>query len=206
MTLRARAVRVGFGTVHQEVRVGDAKMEKYALAKLVQWSGTSGVAGRKRLQKIVFFLQKAGCPFGADYSLHHYGPYSRDLAETCDELVAAGLLNETVVENNFGRQYTYRMTPAGTSALNQTDQRLRAQANDLAKFQPLAAELLPYDLWELELGSTILYFYEKSLKWDDATRLACEFKRIDRTDKMVASAEALAKRIDMPAQNAVPSC
>jgi hypothetical protein len=171
-------------------------MEKYPLAKLVQWSGSGGVAGRKRLQKVIFFLQKAGCPFGADYTLHHYGPYSRDVAETCDELVASGLLEEKPEMNTVGTQYTYKVAATGEAALTQTEQRFSDRASALNAFQSLAKELLQKDLWELELGSTILYFHEKSSDWDEAVRRACEFKKVDRQKEPAApAAEALAKKV-----------
>jgi uncharacterized protein YwgA len=169
-------------------------MDKYRLAKLVQWSGSGGVVGRKRLQKVVYFLQKAGCPFCADYTLHHYGPYSRDVAEGCDELVAAGFLAEQAEINGVGTQYTYRVSAdAGTSAIAQTEGRSDIRTESFAAFRPLAEELLKKELWELELGSTILYFHEKLSNWDEAVRRACEFKKVDQErDTKVSGAKELA--------------
>jgi uncharacterized protein YwgA len=51
-------------------------MTRYQLAKLVEWAGT--LRTRKRLQKVVFMLQAAGCPFDDGFGLHHFGPYSSD--------------------------------------------------------------------------------------------------------------------------------
>lgn len=172
-------------------------MDKYALAKLVQWSGSGGVVGRKRLQKVVYFLQQAGCTLGAEYSLHHYGPYSRDVAEACDELVASGLLDERAEMNSVGTQYTYRLSAgAGESALSQTERRLAERTADLGTFRSLAEELLSRDLWELELGSTILYFYDKTTDWDKAAQLACEFKRRNvANETALPSARALAMTV-----------
>src|SRR5713226_2600892 len=39
---------------------GNARMTRYQLAKLVQWAGT--LRTRKRMQKVVYLLQLAGCP------------------------------------------------------------------------------------------------------------------------------------------------
>ena len=44
-------------------------MKRYQLAKLIEWSGES-LKTRKRLQKVVYLLQAAGCPLDADYTLH----------------------------------------------------------------------------------------------------------------------------------------
>ena len=57
-------------------------MDRYQLATLSSWAGERGIQGRKRLQKVVFLLQAAGCPLSSHFTLHHYGPYSRDVADT----------------------------------------------------------------------------------------------------------------------------
>jgi uncharacterized protein len=166
-------------------------MDKYALAKLVQWAGEGGIQGRKRLQKVVYFLQHAGCPTEADYFLHYYGPYSRDVAETCDQLVSSGLLEE-----HAGTEYAYTLTNPGRAALAQTDERLGDRARRVEAFQPLAAELVAQNLWHLELGSTILFFRQQGADWDAAVQKACTFKRIDScTNPAVAHARALAERV-----------
>lgn len=182
------------------------RVQKYPLAKLIQWSGPTGVVGRKRLQKIVFFLQKAGCPFGADYTLHHYGPYSRDVADACDELVAAGILNERAEINSVGTQYTYTVSAdSGMAAIEQTENRLREQAETMTTFKSLAEELLRKSLWELELGSTILYFFQKSASWEDAQRLACEFKGKNASNEpALPAARALAMRVQHCATSTNP--
>lgn len=173
-------------------------MEKYPLAKLIQWAGPEGVKGRKCLQKIVFFLQKAGCPFGADYTLHHYGPYSRDVAEACDALVAAGILEEGVEQNAVGKQYSYTLSAdTGGPAIERTEARMDEQMRTtVTAFRSLAEDLLRETPWELELGSTILYFFGKSRDWDEAQRLACEFKqRNAATEPALPAAKALAMRV-----------
>lgn len=169
-------------------------MDRYSLVKLVQWCGSGGLQGRKRLQKVVFFLQRAGCPVGAEYALHHYGPYSRDVAETCDDLVAMGLLEERASGNaQGGTQYTYTLAAAGESAVSQVEKKQGEGPKTFAEFKPLADELLLKELWELELGSTILFFRDRVSDWDEAIRRACEFKKVERQKN--AAAEALAKKL-----------
>ena len=77
-------------------------MNRYQLAKIVDWAGT--LETRKRMQKVVYLLQVAGCPLGADYTLHHYGPYSHDVARLTDEMVQASLLVEKTTSNAVGQQ------------------------------------------------------------------------------------------------------
>ena len=64
-------------------------MTRYQLAKLVEWAGT--LNSRKRLQKVVFMLQAAGCPLQAEFYLNHYGTYSlEDVTRLTDEMVRLG--------------------------------------------------------------------------------------------------------------------
>jgi len=178
-------------------------MERFALAKIAQWAGAGGIHGRKRLQKVIFFLKQAGCPLDADYTLHHYGPYSRDVAEACDELVGAGILAEEASSTIAGgTQYAYTLTPAGTAALASTERRRGDGTPRLEGFGSLAVELIQRDIWELELGSTILFFHDLNggSDWDEAVRRACEFKKIDpKTDRTVNAAAALAQRVHQKA-------
>lgn len=169
-------------------------MDKYCLVKVVQWAEPSGVMGRKRLQKVIFFLQEAGFPSEAEFTLHHFGPYSRDVAEACDELVSAGMLVERAFGNLVGTQYSYSLAPgAAASALSQTERRLSIQAKRVEAYQQLANTLLARDLWELELGSTIYYFQKREQDWAKAIRQACAFKKVDPNSALAA--EALAKSI-----------
>lgn len=59
-------------------------MTRYQLAKLVEWAGE--LRSRKRLQKVVYLLQAAGAPIEAEFTLHHYGPYSFDVAQLLPRL------------------------------------------------------------------------------------------------------------------------
>lgn len=170
-------------------------MDRYLLAKLIQWAGHDGVSGRKRLQKVVFFLQQAGLQTGAEYTLHHYGPYSRDVAETCDELVSSGLVSEKAEHNPVGVQYGYALTSRGESAIEQTEHRVPRCVATTNAYKSLAEELLRRELWELELGSTILFFRGKANDWTEATRRACEFKRVPPADATVMAAESVAKKV-----------
>ena len=80
-------------------------MNRYQLAKIIDWAGT--LRSRKRMQKLIFLLQAAGCPLDADYDFHKYGPYSQDVARLTDELTREGLLEEEVVGHPFVEHYSY---------------------------------------------------------------------------------------------------
>ncbi len=159
-------------------------MNRLQLATLLSWAGESGVQGRKRLQKVVFFLQQAGCPLECHYSLHHFGPYSRDVADICDEMVAAGLVQETA-----GVQYTYSLTTQTATLLEST------RDNPMESFESIGKRLIGERIWSLELGSTILFYFRQNqnVDWDEAMRNACDFKKVPIDNDSSREALALAK-------------
>lgn len=147
-------------------------MNRLQLATLLSWAGNDGLKGRKRLQKVVFFLQEAGCPLDCRYTLHHFGPYSRDVADACDEMVAAGLIQESGGPQNGDMQYTYKLTQSTAQYLAQAvDQKMR-------KYESIGKDLIKKDIRILELGSTILLFYGQNRNWGDALNQACKFKNM----------------------------
>ena len=164
-------------------------MNRLQLATLLSWAGETGIQGRKRLQKVVFFLQQAGCSLDCQYTLHYFGPYSRDAADACDEMVAAGLVAETGGPRNGAMQYDYSLTPETRVLLD------RSPDPQLQPFQALGTELINENIWSLELGSTILFFYGQISDWNDAFAKACQFKKADTTNALSRNALSLAKRV-----------
>jgi len=145
------------------------------------------IQGRKRLQKIVFFLQYAGCPLDCNYTLHHFGPYSKDVADTCDEMVAAGLITEKSEENPT--TYSYELTESTLNYLAQIP------VHELEKYKELAKTLIVESMPRLELGSTILFFYDHCRDWEEALRMACEYKNKSAEAATSLSALELARSV-----------
>jgi len=164
-------------------------MNRLQLATLLSWAGDDGVAGRKRLQKVVFFLQQAGCPCDCHFTLHHFGPYSRDVAELCDEMVVAGLIEEDGGAQAGSKQYKYALKPQTREMLNQ------ASYGQMTQFRDLGEKLIKEKLWSLELGSTILYFHRQLGDWDVAKSRACEFKKVVVDSEQSREALILAQQI-----------
>lgn len=170
-------------------------MKRYHLAKLVQWAGTLDT--RKRMQKVVYLLQAAGCPFDADFFLHRYGPYSQDVAQLTDMLVRMNVFREIEKENRKGRQYGYELTDYGREQLEQIEsrpdiQRLREQ---ISPYETRLQSLLETDLRTLEVASTIAYYHHKNHDWSEARRLACQFKEVDPESRFANATEKLARSI-----------
>jgi uncharacterized protein YwgA len=171
-------------------------MKRYHLAKLVDWAGT--LETRKRLQKVVYLLQEAGCPLEADFFLHRFGPYSPDVARLTDDMVARDLLIEHESENALGRQFGYELTEEGKRQLNGVEERSDWQElrNRLEQHEPLAKRLFAADLRQLELAATIAYFRRMNRvdsAWPEARRQACRFKGVDPESTFAVAAEELAR-------------
>ena len=120
----------------------------------VQNSGED--VGRTKLQKMGYFADRyMGWDVG-DYSLHYYGPFSRNLITTL-KAVREELVDETRLESGL---YQYGLTPAGTKFLDE----FVGQARDGERMlltRELFAELSAWSRDDLELASTIDYVKNK---------------------------------------------
>jgi uncharacterized protein YwgA len=171
-------------------------MNAYQLAKIVHWAGT--VKSRKRLQKVVYLLQAAGCPLGEEFTLHHFGPYSHGVAALVDEMVAAGLLVEQEASNPRGRQFDYRLTPRAADQLRAMDSSLTGNkaAKTMSAIEPLGCRLLKeVDTPELEVASTIAYFKLQGRDWEEAVLKTAEFKALPHLTATLQHAEKLAREV-----------
>lgn len=170
-------------------------MQPYHLAKLVEWAGI--LNSRKRLQKVVYLLQASGCTeLEASYILHHYGPYSFEVANVSDQLVASGIVTETAIANGVGMSYSYEMSEQGRQAVEQLEQGpQRSTLTSFQAFETKARELLQKSIADLEYGSTMLYFYRQTKDWAAAETKTCAFKKLSPNDKFCAAALKLAQEI-----------
>jgi uncharacterized protein YwgA len=170
-------------------------MNRLQLATLLSWAPNARFEGRKRLQKVVFFLQDVGCPLECRFILHFYGPYSHDVADRCDEMVTAGLIEESGRPTTGGMQYAYTLKPETRKLLQRT------RDEQMQPFQAIGADLISQTLWSLELGSTILLFYRQNGDWGHALARACEFKNVRPDIETSQAAFQLAQRIHAQARN-----
>lgn len=170
-------------------------MERYQLARIVEWAGT--VDARKRLQKVVYILKVLGCPLDAEYILHRYGPYSEDVASLTDEMVQTDLLVETVRTNPAGQQFSYGLSHRARTGLAEFESGSRGHPllRALEPFESTARRLFQADLKELEYASTILFFREKGHDWPAAVEEMCRFKGLAYGSPITNRAEALAREV-----------
>ena len=164
-------------------------MTRYQLVKLVEWAGK--LKTRKRLQKVTYLLQAAGCPWSDQFRLHHFGPYSADVAQRADELTGLGLLQEECVGNAAGQQYNYNLTEdaKGRLASLEATQEGQAWARELAPFEERASRiLLNSDVRELEVAATMVFFRQQGYEWSEAVERTCIFKNLKLQDGLVGRA------------------
>ena len=154
-------------------------MTAYQLVKLVSMVGT--LETRKRLQKVVYLLQESGMDFDASFRLHHYGPYSSDVADLLNQMSDEGILVQNIVPNQAGSQYNYIVADEWAAKLDEFE---NSNAGQLEKIffdnnADLIHKLLKGDLRQMELGSTIAYFRrQKNESWENAFTHACQFKSV----------------------------
>ena len=169
-------------------------MYRYQLAKIVEWAGT--VDTRKRMQKIVYLLQVKGCPLEAEYTLHHYGPYSQDVARLTDEMVRDSLLIEKAESNPIGQQYSYQVAEDVPQKMTAFEETLlgRTVADQMKPFKSLALDLVRASLKDLEFASTIVFFRKQGHLWPNAIKKMCEFKKLPQDSPYVMQANQLARQ------------
>ena len=170
-------------------------MNRYQRAKIVEWAGS--LETRKRVQKVVYLLQVAGCPLEADYTLHHYGPYSQDVARLTDEMVQASLLTEKMASIAVGQQYSYSLSEKARRSLADYESTPagRARSTFLAAFLSKSRWLLQADLRDLEYAATIVFFRQQGHDCPAAVEKMCHFKGLTSAGKEVERADALARLV-----------
>ena len=168
-------------------------MNRFQLAKLVDWAGT--LESRKRMQKVVYMLQAAGCPLLVDFYLHRYGPYSSEVASLTDQLVRDGILDETETTNTYGNsQYKYQLSSLGQTAIANALSKTSG-TDPLLGHEELAKSLLLESLRNIEVASTIVFYRKTSLDWEAAKQKAFQFKEVLPNSTEATQAEALARKV-----------
>ena len=121
-------------------------------AKLMQFfSVAENVTGRKKLQKMIYILQKCNIPFEEKYNFHFYGPYSEELTLRVEELCNLGFLHEVKEDKSNYYQYNYTITEDGKEFLHQF-------ALDMPHYEEKVEKLKEKSSRFLELVATMFYF------------------------------------------------
>jgi uncharacterized protein YwgA len=171
-------------------------MTRYQLLKLISWAGT--LHSRKRLQKVAYLLQAAGCPLEAEYYLDIIGPYSEDVRHRLDELVVLSLLVEQVETIGESEIYNYRLTDEAKEQLARFErtEEGRGLPKQMAPFESLARTLLRAEPKELEVAGTLLYLQRQGRDWPQALEKTRTYKHLPADSPLVTRAEKLARLVE----------
>ena len=174
-------------------------MDTYALTKLI--ASVKEVDCRKRLHKCVFLLQLAGLDMKAEYCLHYYGPFSRDVAEATDLLTQSKILAETEIPNPMGASYSYRITPKGAAMLSdyEASPEGTGACKKVSAFIDRFEGLMKVPLWTLELASTVAFYrFVRNRASGEARAMTAEFKHVRPNASVLDDAEKIAERFAPP--------
>lgn len=144
------------------------------------------VAGRKRLQKLTYLLERVSGPRIGDFQLRQFGPYSETIARETSVLVAFGDLNEEVQPlGTYGTfQSVYSLSDAAGAV------RL---PNSLDEF---ISELDGFSTLELEIAATIDYFRRMENDLEKSIALTRDMKPTKTTPSVVAKANSVLSIVD----------
>lgn len=126
------------------------------------------VRGKKRLQKLAFFVKQAGVECDASFRLWDYGPFSVEIAKAADWLAALEKINEQTAQlgelNTF--MTIYSMPRDNTKACDL----LGSKPKQFLQF------LDGYSTIELEVAATIRYFENQGLPKEAAVKQTKQMK------------------------------
>lgn len=125
-------------------------------ARLVHFFQVSQhVGGRKKLQKLIYILQKCHVPFKEKFQFHFYGPYSEELTLRVEELCNLNLVTEKKEDKGNYLRYNYDITEDGQAFLEQFSLHMPDFSAHVELLQEKSSRFL-------ELVSTMFFFDEMS--------------------------------------------
>ncbi|GMV50925.1 MAG: hypothetical protein AMXMBFR67_24680 [Nitrospira sp.] len=147
-----------------------------AILAIVSTSGK--VEGRKRLQKMVHLVKQSGADIPVAFRIHHYGPFSEDVANSAEMMVFEGELEEDIEKagpyDTFQYLYSTKRTPSVSS-----------------KLREMIMKLNQYSTVELEVASTIAFFQAEGLDHDKAVEQAKVLKPKKTTSRVLGRSEEI---------------
>lgn len=152
------------------------------------------IYGRKKLQKIVYFVNLIGWDSFHDYRFHHFGPFSDDLVREIENLQENKLIDIKENKKNDIVSYEHAISEKGKRFFLQLN-----QDNDqilINKTTEMVDELNNFSARELEIISSI-NFLKKEYKNCNEEEVLLKLKEIKPhlKDKEISDANVAAKKI-----------
>jgi uncharacterized protein YwgA len=140
---------------------------------------------------------------GIQFRLHHYGPYSAELAEGLDRMSKKEMLVETAQDTTVGRQFNYSFNDDLLGELEEFERSPdgRAAKNQIEQFAELLDRLKRTRPRVLELASTLAEFWLQENDWQWAQAKTSKFKSESEDSQAMQNAFNLAQEV-ISARNA----
>jgi uncharacterized protein len=162
--------------------------DQAVLAVLATVPGKS-VRGKKRLQKLVHLWQASGVEIEVSFKIKYYGPYSREIDNSCALLSLFGDIEEKEIAAGYANYLTTEYSlPANYSLGDLT-------IDDSAK--RVLATLDKSDTIDLEVASTIVFFLKSGLNLEDAVNETRKIKPTKVNQRTVDSANKIISVLGM---------
>ena len=165
------------------MKIKRSDLGRFALL-LLSLESRKVIAGRTKLQKMVYLANECGWNAVRDYVFYQYGPYSKWLSLELDNLKNIGLVDEKTEETRSERTvYLYSLTSKGLSILESILKELE-EPKLLEKTRGLLRQLTKYESDELEIMASLLYISrdkdlisrDKDLNMDDVVKTTLRLK------------------------------
>lgn len=126
--------------------------EQNIILNVIKWN--PGL-GKTKLMKIIYMLQQVkNIMLGYDFDIYTYGPYSSEVLESLDELVAKGLVSSKMIKYPNYVGYELHLTEEGDEKLSNVRDDEEKAINDIISFADKK------NAKDLELYSTIIFIDE----------------------------------------------
>lgn len=140
------------------------------------------INGKKRLQKLAHLLKLAGADVGEDFSISHFGPYSRRLADSAELLSLIGEIDKKIRPTGVYGTYLSEYSLPSNTLLEHKFQE---------KFERIASEIDRYSTVELEVASTIGFFVDAGFSEDRAIEQTKSMKPTKAKPPVLLKAEKI---------------
>jgi len=142
----------------------------------VMFAADGQIVGKIRTQKIFYLLDQLGMNGGYEFSYHHYGPYSANLASQLDANVMFGDdLDECVQETKSGNAFsTFKLKSNNLEFLSVGDLTVQNARELIQQMKNVSSVVI-------ELAATIhwLSAYEKIADWREELKVRKPQKATD---------------------------
>ncbi|WOJ90100.1 hypothetical protein RZS28_01995 [Methylocapsa polymorpha] len=140
------------------------------------------VRGKKRLQKLVYFLQQAGVDCAATFQIRNFGPFSTEVELASTMLTLFGDIEEKEIETGYAKYLTIEYSLSEEAF----------EGDPLsAPFSEMLLSLNEFSTIDLEVASTVLFFEKSGCDRTSAISRTRAIKPTKVNDKTLANANAI---------------